>query len=59
VKDCYKGNLEQAHAADGLRDALEFYARQLPHIGEELPARWVSIRADIEIQAQQKPYISQ
>ena len=59
VQDCYQGNLEQCQAADGLREALAFYAGKLPHIGEELPARWVSIRADIETQAQQKPYISQ
>lgn len=59
VQDCYRGDLDKADAADGLREALEFYAKKLPHIGEELPARWVSIRADIETQARQKPYISQ
>lgn len=59
VMDCYKGNLEKADAADSLRDALEFYARQLPHIGEELPARWVLIRAEIETLAEKKPYITQ
>jgi len=42
-----------------LRGAIEFFVQQLPHIGEELPARWVSIRADVETQAKQKPYISQ
>jgi hypothetical protein len=42
-----------------LREALALYAKQLPHIGEELPARWVAIRADIEGLAQQHPYIPQ
>jgi internalin A len=59
VMDCYRGNLEQSGAADKLRNAVEFYASNLRHIGEELPGRWVSIRADIETLAQQKPYISQ
>jgi hypothetical protein len=55
----YRGNLEQADAAAKLGEALEFYARQLPHIGEALPARWLDIRADIEAQAADKPYIGQ
>ncbi len=59
VKDFYRGNLEQPGGADGLRKAVEFYAQNLPHIGEELPAKWVSIRADIEQQAMDKPFFSQ
>ena len=59
VKDFYRGNLEQPGAADSLRKAVEFYAQNLPHIGEELPAKWVAIRADIEQQAKDKPFISQ
>ena len=59
VKDIYRGNLEQPDAADSLRKAIEFYAQNLPHIGEELPAKWVAIRADIEQQAKDKPFISQ
>ncbi len=59
VKECCQGNLEYADAADKLREDLEFFAQKLSHIGEELPARWVSIRAEIETEAQHKPYISQ
>jgi hypothetical protein len=58
VKDIYGGNLEQQGAADGLRKAVEFYAQNLPHIGEELPALWVAIRAEIEQLAENKPFIS-
>ncbi|MFA5922385.1 MAG: COR domain-containing protein [Methylococcaceae bacterium] len=58
VKEVYRGNLEQSGAADGLRKAVEFYAQNQPHIGEELPAQWVSIRADIEQHAKDKPFIS-
>lgn len=59
VKERYHGNLEHSGSADILRDALEFYAKGLPHIGEELPAQWISIRTDIELQAQNKPTITQ
>jgi internalin A len=59
VKDVYRGNLELTGSADGLRKAVEFHAQNLPHIGEELPKKWLLIRADIERQAKDKPYISQ
>ncbi|MFI3217504.1 MAG: COR domain-containing protein [Methylococcales bacterium] len=59
VKDCYSGNLEHKNAADKVREAIEFYAKQLPHIGEELPAKWINIRAEIEQAAEQQATISQ
>ncbi len=59
VKDVYRGNLESPTAADSIRKAVEYFAQNLPHIGEDLPARWVGIRADIEQQAQEKSFISQ
>ena len=58
VKELYRGNLEQPGAADALREAVEFFVQRLPHIGEELPAKWVTIRADIEERAEREPYIS-
>ena len=59
VKEFYRGNLELSDAADDLRKAIEFFSEQLPHIGEELPAKWVSIRNDIETLSKNKAYISQ
>lgn len=59
VKERYAGSLEDPHAVDAVRDAIEFFASGLSHIGEELPARWITIRADIEARAAQLPYISQ
>ena len=59
VKEFYRGDLQQPHAADDLRRAIELFAQQLPHIGEELPAKWVTIRAEIETLAEQQAYISQ
>ena len=59
VKDCYSGNLEHANAADSLRDGIEFYASNLSHIGEQLPARWIKVRADIEARAGEVPHITQ
>jgi internalin A len=59
VKECYRGNLEQPDSADQLRAAIELFASQLPHIGEELPSAWIKIRADIEARALEVPHISQ
>ena len=59
VMERYAGNLEDPHAADAVRDAIEFFAAGLSHIGEELPARWIAIRADIESRAAEVPYITQ
>ncbi|MFZ2725452.1 MAG: COR domain-containing protein [Methylococcaceae bacterium] len=58
VKECYGGNLEFNNTADKIREAIEYFAKTLPHIGEELPAQWLKIRADIEKLAQQYPTIS-
>ncbi len=59
VRACYQGNLEHVDSADALRTAIAHYAANLPHIGEQLPAKWIKVRADIEQRAQQVPYISQ
>jgi hypothetical protein len=57
VKELYGGNLEHADAADKLRDAVEFFAPNLSHIGEELPASWIEVRADIKLLAASRPYV--
>ncbi|MFN0214731.1 MAG: COR domain-containing protein [Saprospiraceae bacterium] len=59
VQGVWKGNLEYPGSADKLREAIELFAKNLPHIGEELPAKWVSIRAELEEMAKAEPYISQ
>jgi internalin A len=59
VKDVYNGDLQRPDAADKVREAIQFYAQQLPHIGEEVPAKWVSIRTEIETRAQEESYISE
>jgi internalin A len=59
VKERYGGNLEDPHAADTVREAIEFFAAHLSHVGEELPARWIAIRADVQARAAQTPYITQ
>jgi len=58
VKDVYHGNLTNPKAADKLRDAIEFYAGNLPHVGGELPKAWLSIRSEIESLAISKPFIT-
>jgi internalin A len=57
VKDRYGGNLEQPASVNTLRDAIEYFAGTLDHVGDELPASWLKVRADIEARAQQCPYI--
>lgn len=59
VKERHGGNLEQPSSVDSLRDAIESFARSLNHIGDELPASWLKVRADIEARAQECPYIPQ
>jgi internalin A len=57
VKELYGGNLERSETADKLREGIEFFASRLDHIGEELPAHWIKVRAAIEARANQNPYI--
>jgi Leucine-rich repeat (LRR) protein len=57
VKEKYAGNLEEADAADDVRHGIEYFASHLSHIGDELPARWIKVRADIELRASETPYI--
>ena len=59
VKEVYRGNLQKPDSAAALHTAIEFFVQRLPHVGEEVPSKWVSIRAAIEEQARTKPYISQ
>ncbi|MBN1612567.1 MAG: hypothetical protein JW940_38410, partial [Polyangiaceae bacterium] len=59
VLDRFAGNLERTDAADALRDAVEYHASHLPHIGDELPAGWVQVREDIEKRAAEAPTISE
>lgn len=58
VKDFYRGNLEHPGSADSLRKAVEHFAPLLPHVGEDVPARWVDIRKELEELAETHPYIS-
>lgn len=57
VQEVLGGNLEHPGAADEMRRAVEHFARELPHIGEPVPAKWVAIRRDLEDLAETRPYI--
>ncbi len=48
VKEKFAGNLELVDAGKVIREAIEYYAARLPHIGSPLPAKWVKIREEIE-----------
>lgn len=58
VKEKYAGNLELINSVDKFRDGIEFFAENLNHVGEQLPARWIKVRADIEKRSAEVPYIS-
>jgi internalin A len=58
VMKSFNGNLEHAQAALAIREGIDSFASRLPHIGEQLPAAWVKVRADIETAAQTQPHIS-
>ncbi len=57
VQVVHRGNLEHRDAADSLRRAVEHFARDLPHIGDKVPAKWVAIRQDLKELAQSRPHI--
>lgn len=40
-----------------MREGIEFYASHLSHIGEEVPARWIWVRAEIDNFAARWPYV--
>src|SRR5664280_2448760 len=58
VKKLYAGDLAKAGAVDKVRKGIEDFASNLPHIGEELPSRWIKVRADIEQLAATQPYVA-
>jgi internalin A len=57
VKEVYAGNLDQRDAAEKIGEGIEYYASHLSHIGEELPARWLKVREEIETLAEKQAYI--
>ena len=58
VKELHAGDLAGLHAADRMRDAIEYLASHLSHIGEEVPARWLRVRSDIEELAAKQSHIT-
>ncbi len=59
VKEFFAGDLEHSDAADKLRQAIQHQVQQLPHVGSEVPAKWLAIRDAVEELGKSKPFISQ
>ena len=55
----FAGNLDDPDSATKIRQAIEYFVQQLPHVGDEVPAKWIPIRQAVEEVAQQKPFITQ
>ncbi|MCP4961467.1 MAG: hypothetical protein GY925_19655, partial [Actinomycetia bacterium] len=47
VGDLYRGDLIERSAADDIRDAIEFHATKLDHVGDKVPLKWIDIRNDL------------
>lgn len=58
VAGCYAGDLAFLDSVSRLRDAIEFTARNLAHVGDELPTHWLKVRADLEACALTNPHVS-
>ena len=58
-KETHGGNLDDSDAATKIRKAIEYFVQQLPHVGDEVPAKWIPIRKAVEEVAQLKPFITQ
>jgi len=57
VKGLYAGDLDRSNAADKVRDGIKFFAEHLSLVGEEVPARWIKVREEIEALAKKTAYI--
>lgn len=59
VREQFSGDLIEPNAAEDLRDSIKYYIKKLPHIGQQLPKKWIEIRHKIEERAKVDPFISQ
>ncbi len=59
VQAVHRGNLERSGCVTSLKQSIECFVQQLPHVGERVPKKWVAIREDLEQLAKQRPFISQ
>lgn len=58
-RETHHGDLEQPGSVAGVRKAIEYFVQQLPHVGTEVPAKWITIRQSLEAKSQTDPFISQ
>ena len=59
VIEVYRGNLEKHNAATKLEEAIRLHVQKLPHVGDAVPAQWVTIRSELEKIKKDQPYINQ
>ena len=58
VKDRFGGDLIDPSSIDKIKKAIAYQVQILPHIGEQVPKKWLEIRRELEALAQAIPYIS-
>lgn len=59
VKIVCGANLEHEDSAAELAKEIRHHVQNLAHVGETVPAKWVTIRAAVEKRAKTDPYITQ
>ena len=59
VMEVHAGNLEHSHATASLAKAIHYHVQHLPHVGEAVPAQWLTIRLEIDELKKDNPYITQ
>lgn len=59
IKEILSADLSNVNAAQDIREEIQKWFSHLPHIGSEVPARWVDVRHALLEIAKETPYISQ
>ena len=58
IKDCLQTNLMTNRGLDNVIDAIKYWSKKLPHIGETLPKQWIKIRKHIEMLSLTEDHVS-
>jgi len=57
IKGKYASDLKDCRGLAEVRNAIEYHIQKLPHVGQELPKRWIEIREALLALSKTKAYI--
>ena len=49
IKERYKTNLLTSRGVNEVKNGIEYFVQKMPHIGQELPTAWVTIREELQV----------